>query len=460
MLPTGNNWIPDTPPALRFRAEVPLFWKSSLDVPILHRGMVLVTCGISQCRVAAPVLAGIDALSGEQRLRVEVQLQHPREVSAGLPGTLENGRILLPVYVHDTYLKVLAIDLQGTVVAEDDLGTDAGRDVRRDLNICANDSGIKMFLAPLAVTGIPETYVVSWIYRQYVFRTQVRRLGRTSPNWSSNEWMHCLVDGVVVGETSEVPDGLLRPFQERWLIGRDVRTGELQWRINAQGATFVAAGVGVFFVANCRFRDEDAAVRDDAICDLPQFEDEMSDEKFSALFDQLRTERPLRSRSVVTCHSAKTGDKVWGISIPGDVASFIAGSESFGMVLTEEDGTSRLVVGDTGGRKFKSFPFATGRKYFRWPRDERNWLLRPDPDYWPTLLAIDGDKLVWGDDEFLVCVSATSPHVEKWRIPKPGNACRSFRPQSIDRTVSTQSIAVRPDLIAFRMGPELCCFGW
>src|SRR5262249_17818516 len=207
MLPTANNWIPDAPPTLRFRAEVPLFWASSLDLPILHRGMVLVACGTSHAVVAGQVLAGIDALTGEQRLRVDVRLQHPREVSASLPGTLEDGRILLPVYVHDTYLKVLAIDLQGTVVAEDDLGTNAGRDVRRELNICANDSGIKMFLAPLAVTSTPETYVVSWIYRQYAFHTQVRQLGCTSPNWSSNEWTHCLIDGVVVGETSEVPDG-------------------------------------------------------------------------------------------------------------------------------------------------------------------------------------------------------------------------------------------------------------
>src|SRR5262249_41417473 len=87
MRPTGNIWIPDPPPTLRFRAEVPLFWASSLDLPIPHRGMVLVTCGISQRVVAAPVLAGIDALTGEQRLRVDVRLQHPREVSASLPGT-------------------------------------------------------------------------------------------------------------------------------------------------------------------------------------------------------------------------------------------------------------------------------------------------------------------------------------------------------------------------------------
>lgn len=144
---------------------------------------------------------------------------------------------------------------------------------------------------------------------------------------------------------------------------------------------------------------------------------------------------------------------------PPRESPFVAGSESFAIVLTDEDGISRLAIGKMRGRRLHSLPFAKGKTYGIWYPDEHSPPILRSPDHWPVLLAIDGDKVVWADDELLVCIAAQSPYVEKWRLPLPMWGLHKTRPRMIDRAVSTHHVVIQPDLIAIRQGTKLYCYG-
>lgn len=196
--------------------------------PVVSDDLILLTGGATGHETGeAPILQAIDA--GGERFRL-CRKAGGREIEPGEISVTPGGDIILPVYEHDTSLRIMRVGRDGTVRAVDELPDDDPYD------IVAYDvrSKLRVAVRPLGDDG----YLCSWLYRQGRRQGITYRVwGRERYLWTSDEWLLHAGGDTVVGATS--PDYERPGPAQRW-VGRDAVTGARRWLIDTGG--YVLAG--------------------------------------------------------------------------------------------------------------------------------------------------------------------------------------------------------------------------
>jgi hypothetical protein len=275
--------------------------------PVVSDDLILITGGASgQETGEAPILQAIDAAGERFRLSRKAG---GREIEPGEISTTPGGDIVLPVYEHDTSLRVMRVGRDGGIRTVDELPDDDPYD------IVAHDirSKLRVAVTPLDDDG----YLCSWLYRQGRRQGITYRLwGEERYLWTSEEWLLHASGDTVVGATS--PDYERPGPAQRW-VGRDVATGATRWFIDTGG--YVLAGrVGDMLIA----------------VDLAAFD---------------RTDRgerdyeyvPTARESGVHAIDLATGDHTWSCLVPGRVHSAAVGPSGVSVCAeSTDDGTWRV----------------------------------------------------------------------------------------------------------------------
>lgn len=275
--------------------------------PVVSDDLILLAGGASgQETGEAPILQAIDGSGERFRLSREAG---GREIEPGEISTTPDGDIVLPVYEHDTSLRVMRVRRDGGVRTVDELPDDDPYD------IIAYDARSKLRVA--VTPHDDEGYLCSWLYRQGRRQGITSRIwGRDRCLWTSEEWLLHTSGDTVVGAT---PPDYERPGPAQRWVGRDVITGATRWSIDADG--YVLAG---------RMGDLLIAV------DLTAFD---------------RTDRGEREYeygaiardSGVHAIDLATGGRRWSGVVPGRVHSAVVGPDGVAVCAESvEDGTWRV----------------------------------------------------------------------------------------------------------------------
>jgi hypothetical protein len=395
--------IPLNKPVFLFETIVPEYgWPDAMR-PVPAGSLVLLACGGGYARQLSPsrlpVLVALDAQTGAERFRVDVPNQG-RDVAAGLPLVQPDGHILLPVYQHDCWLKVLRIDPTGSIVREDELGQDDGCDRRHDLRLIAFDVGIKLRLAPLA-PGPTESYLISWRYRGSRFYwIEYRNPSDAISGWASAEWMLGTTPSAVVGETI--------PRDGAQLVVRRKTTGEKLWTASLAERTVVGVqDEGIWLLDHSR-RAREFAQREDVILEEVVDVVGLTQEELDLHYQN----HPLQCPSDIILLDPGTGREQWRTEVPGAILNSQTGPGGLCALSAKEDGQGRLwYIGLQGDRC--EIRTVQGRKGAHWP---------PSSQGWPRLLAHDGSHLLWHDETDLICDSLSRLNLESWRLPLPAPA--------------------------------------
>jgi hypothetical protein len=274
--------------------------------PVVSDDLILLTGGASgQQTGEAPILQALDGDGERFRLSREAA---GREIEPGEISTTPGGDIVLPVYEHDTSLRVMRVGRDGGVRTVDELSDDDPYD------IVANDmrSKLRVSVTPQGDDG----YLCSWLYRQGRRQGSTYRIwGRDRPLWTSDEWLLHASGDTVVGATS--PDYDRPGPAQRW-VGRDAVSGTTRWLIDTGG--YVLAG-----------RAGDVLIAVDL-----------------AAFD--RTDRggdqehvPRARDSGIHAIDLATGGLSWSTAVPGRVHSAAVGPDGISACAeSAEDGTWRV----------------------------------------------------------------------------------------------------------------------
>jgi hypothetical protein len=196
--------------------------------PVVSDDLILLAGGASGQELGdAPILQAIDG--GGERFRLS-RKTGGRDIEPGEISLTPGGDVILPVYEHDTSLRIMRVRRDGSVHTVDELPDDEPYD------IVAYDVGSKLRVAVRALDE--DGYLCSWLYRQGRRQGITYRIwGEKHYLWSSGEWLLDAAGDTVVGATS--PDyGRVGPAQ-RW-VGRDAATGSVRWTTDAGG--YVLAG--------------------------------------------------------------------------------------------------------------------------------------------------------------------------------------------------------------------------
>ncbi|MDN3351566.1 hypothetical protein [Actinomadura sp. DC4] len=282
--------------------------------PVVSDDLILLAGGASgQAIGEAPILQAIDE-DGE-RFRLSRKASG-RDIEPGEISTTPSGDIILPVYEHDTSLKILRVGRDGVVRMADELPDDDPYDV------VAYDTSSKLRVAVRAVDD--DGYLCSWLYRQG--RRQgitYRRWGEPLYLWTSEEWLLHASGGTVVGATS--PD-YARPGPAQSWVGRDVATGAALWLRDTGGYVLAGtAGDALIAVDLAAFDRTDRTDRAD------------------------RTERDEHDHSKaardtgVHAIDLTTGEPTWSSLVPGRAHSAAVGPDGVSVCAeSTEDGTWRV----------------------------------------------------------------------------------------------------------------------
>jgi hypothetical protein len=275
--------------------------------PVVSDDLILLAGGASgQERGDAPILQAIEGTGERFRLSRRAT---GREIEPGPISTTPGGDIVLPVYEHDTSLRIMRVRRDGVVRAVDELPEDEPYD------IVAYDVGSKLRVAVKALDE--EGYLCSWLYRQGRRQGITYRLwGREGYLWSGEEWLLHASGDTVVGVTS--PDYERAGPAQRW-VGRDPATGASRWFLDATGYVLVGpAGDALIAVDLASFDRTDRGERDHGYVSSA------------------------RDTGVHAIDLA-TGDRSWSSPVPGRVHSAAVGPDGVAVCAeSAEDGTWRV----------------------------------------------------------------------------------------------------------------------
>jgi hypothetical protein len=359
--------------------------------PVVSDDLILLAGGASGEETGeAPILQALDG-DGE-RFRLSRKADG-REIEPGEISTTPGGDIVLPVYEHDTSLRVMRVGRDGGVRAVDELSDDDPYD------IIAYDMRSKL---RVAVTPLDdEGYLCSWLYRQGRHQGITYRLwGQDRHLWASEEWLLHASGDTVVGASA--PDYERPGPAQRW-VGRDAATGATRWFIDTAG--YVLAGrVGDLLIA----------------VDLAAFD---------------RTDRgerdyeyaPRARHSGIHAIDLATGDRRWSSVVPGRVHSAAVGPDGVSLCAeSAEDGTWRVHHVGLGGAYEGLTPLGGHVCVFARTAEF-------------TFALVEGQWLMALDNPG---TAAPGP-AEPWTIPIPlGGLAPSYAPRVADMRLDTVPITL------------------
>jgi hypothetical protein len=426
-------------------------------------------------------VAAVDSRSGRLLFHTDLSALGTRStpdgrqmVTTSQPAPGPGGTAVVGVYAHDESLHVVTLDGAGRVAGSQESGREDGGDQRPRLKIVG---GPEIHLGMAAPIVLGDGHLFTWFtHLQRQFRFTERRTAAGRLRWSVDEWSDGIYGEGVLCRSNRAPganslvmrhtDGggahwrrayrdLVRFPREvdGWVAGvasdsrgRDVLqlrdpSGELETTLEPEellDLVLVALVRDVLLAVDLSARWLERWARSVWSGRPPGLD--------YAQRQALIAERRLQLPSRLEVLDPADGTTRWARDVRGEVVSVASGDGVLGLVVAEEDGHGSIQTVDRSGQLLGQVPFLGP------PGGAHSWgLIWLPASAWPSLIAVDGERLLWADRSRLVCAPVDEPGRQLWELLLPARCDQGGHVQP-GRGFSTRDVAVGEEAIYLRDG--------
>lgn len=404
--------IPREMPSPLFEADAPLNSTPWLERPVVDGDRVLLAGGgIAPHRGMVTVLSAVDARGGARLWSVDLQAE-ARELFAGVPCPVGDGRVMLPIAEASGRITVelLIVDSDGKIIDRIYQGNE--EEGRRDPTLQA-----------VAVAASGDRYLVTW--RGGPIWTTARRLSDRAILWNAQGWL--------CGRAAEVAI-LQNVTAEAELLARRISDGTIVWKANLEAPVVAHVSDSLLVVVDSHERRAETAAAD-----------QDWDEHLGSHGDTLARDT-ITSPTALVAIDPGTGAERWRHPMHADVTSVVAAAHAVCAIAARgREARLHRFTRDGAPLGHSDVPSA--------PQGRES-----DPNAWPALIAVDHTHVLWASRDRLVCEVLADPGRRVWELglPVPG---RGFHIGAIEGALAERSIAVADERVYLREKNRLWAWG-